>query len=50
VKWLADENFPVSSYQLLLKYGWDITHIAFVNPSIKDEMLSNYLLRKTVLS
>jgi len=34
---LADENFPVSSYQLLLKYGWDIIHIALVSPSIEDE-------------
>ena len=33
---LADENFPVASYRLLLENGWDIVHVGIENPSIED--------------
>ena len=36
MKWLADENFPVASFRLLMAKGWDIKHISFENPSIED--------------
>lgn len=37
MKWLADENFPISCYKFLLKQGWNIIHIGIKNPSIEDE-------------
>ncbi|ADB37206.1 DUF5615 family PIN-like protein [Spirosoma linguale] len=33
---LADENFPVTAFRLLLESGFDIKHIAFDMPSITD--------------
>ena len=37
MRFLADENFPVASYRLLLENGWDIIHVGITNPSITDD-------------
>jgi len=37
MRWLADENFPLASYRLLLESDWDIIHIGITNPSITDD-------------
>lgn len=36
MKFLADENFPLSSYQFLKDKGWNIEHIGLTNSSISD--------------
>ena len=36
MKWLADENFPITSFKIVAAKGWDIKHISFENPSIQD--------------
>ncbi len=36
MKWLADENFPITSYRILASQGWDIKHISLENSSIQD--------------
>ncbi len=35
-RWLADENFPLTSYQILLDNGFDIIHIALIAFGIDD--------------
>ena len=35
-QWLADENFPVPAFSVLLEAGWDIEHISFIQPGIPD--------------
>lgn len=37
MKFLANENFPVLSFQILKSSGLDIEHIIFTNPSVSDE-------------
>jgi predicted nuclease of predicted toxin-antitoxin system len=41
MKWLADENFPILSFKILLLEGWDIRHIALTEPSIDDADVMN---------
>ena len=36
MKWLADENFPFPSFNLLQSQGFDIKHIGIDNPSVED--------------
>lgn len=36
MKFLADENFPVTAFRILLESGHDIKHITFEMPSITD--------------
>ena len=36
MKFLADENFPITAYRILLESGYDIKHIAFEMPSVSD--------------
>ncbi len=36
MKWLADENFPLASYKLLLASGLDIKHVGIDWPSVLD--------------
>ena len=38
---LADENFPLSSYNLLQNRGYDIEHILLNQPGIPDEEVIN---------
>lgn len=36
MKFLADENFPITAFRILFESGYDIKHIAFEMPSIAD--------------
>ncbi len=36
IRWLADENFPVTSYKILVQAGLDIIHVADAAPSVND--------------
>ncbi len=36
MKWLADENFPIPAFRVLVASGFDILHIAYESPSISD--------------
>ena len=42
MKWLADENFPIPAFHVLVKSGLDIQHIAFESPSISDVAVIEY--------
>ena len=37
MKFLANENFPKASFDILLEEGYDIEHIGETNPSVSDE-------------
>ena len=37
MRFLANENFPYTSFKLLKAKGWDITHITDANRGISDE-------------
>lgn len=39
MKLLANENFPITSYKILLAAGYDIEHIGGTNPSVCDEQV-----------
>lgn len=34
--WLADENFPLPAFRVLMNAGWDIKHIGIENGGILD--------------
>lgn len=36
MKWLADENFLIASFKLLVSKDWDIKHISLENSGIQD--------------
>jgi predicted nuclease of predicted toxin-antitoxin system len=36
MKFLADENFPITAFRLLREFGHDIKHVAFEMPSVAD--------------
>ena len=36
MKFLADENFPITAFRILQEFGYDIKHVAFEMPSIAD--------------
>lgn len=42
MKFLANENFPLKSYQILKNNGWDIEHIAEGNKGISDKEVIDY--------
>lgn len=42
MKFLANENFPLKSHQILKNNGWDIEHIAKSNMGISDEEVIAY--------
>ena len=42
MKFLADENFPVTAYKILLTTGHDIKHVAFEMPSIADTDVTSF--------
>lgn len=44
LRWLADENFPVPSFRLLQRAGWDITHIGFFAGGIPDTLVLQYAI------
>ena len=37
MKYLANENIPLSSYRILMLKGWDIKHVGEENVGISDE-------------
>lgn len=39
---LADENFPVTSFRILLELGYDIKHVAFDIPRIADSDVTDF--------
>lgn len=43
---LADENFPVTSFRLLREAGYDIKHIAYELPSIADSDVAELAIRE----
>lgn len=42
MKFLADENFPITAYKILLATGYDSRHVTF-------EMLTSYPVTSSVL-
>lgn len=50
MKWLADENFPIASFRLLITKGWDIKHISFEKPSIEDfEVIEFAIIERRII-
>lgn len=43
---LADENFPVTSFRVLLELGYDIKHVAFDMPSIADSDVTDFAIKE----
>ncbi|GAB3792021.1 hypothetical protein GCM10028819_01500 [Spirosoma humi] len=43
---LADENFPVTSFRILLELGYDIKHVAFDMPSIADSDVTDFATKE----
>ncbi len=46
MKFLANENFPKASYDILLAEGYEIEHIGETNPSISDEEVMKIALKE----
>jgi hypothetical protein len=36
-RFIADENFPVPSYRVLLQHDIDVVHVGLEEPSIDDK-------------
>ena len=50
MKFLADESVDLPVYHFLKNTGFDINHVAFINPGIPDaEVLSMALISKSIL-
>ena len=45
-RWLADKNFPVPSFLLLQRAGWDITHIGFFAGGVPDKVVLQYAINE----
>ncbi len=49
-KFLANENFPLTSYRILKNWGWDIIHISEGNAGIMDdEVMNNAILDNRII-
>ena len=46
MKFLADENFPITAYRILLESGYDIKHIAYEMPSVADTDVTDYAIQR----
>jgi predicted nuclease of predicted toxin-antitoxin system len=46
MKLLANENFPMKSFHILLEPGYDIKHIGVENAGISDEEVMNFSVRE----
>lgn len=44
MKFLADENFPITSFRLLQEAGYDIKHIAFETPGVSDRVVTDFAI------
>jgi predicted nuclease of predicted toxin-antitoxin system len=52
MKFLANENFPISSIRLLLKEGIDIVSVSWDFPSVTDNVVMEFAIRndRTILT
>ncbi|WP_394993674.1 DUF5615 family PIN-like protein [Emticicia sp.] len=41
---LADENFPIKTFQIFKDNGYDIEHIRFIKPSSPDTFVMEYAI------
>ena len=46
MKFLADENFPITAFRILLESGYDIIHVAFDMPSIADTDVTEFAIKE----
>ncbi|QMW00160.1 DUF5615 family PIN-like protein [Spirosoma foliorum] len=46
MKFLADENFPITAFRILLEAGYDIKHIAYEMPSVTDIDVTGLAIRE----
>lgn len=46
MKFLADENFPVTAFQILLESGYDIKHVAYEMPSVADTDVTGFAIEE----
>lgn len=46
MKLLANENFPLKSFDILKKAGYDIEHIGQSDPSVRDEVVMKKAIRE----
>ncbi|WP_420147752.1 DUF5615 family PIN-like protein [Spirosoma sp.] len=44
MRFLADENFPITAFRILLETGYDIKHVAFEMPSVKDTDVTDFAI------
>ncbi|GAB3498640.1 hypothetical protein GCM10027341_20550 [Spirosoma knui] len=44
MRFLADENFPITSFRILQTFGYDIKHVAFDMPSVADADVTNFAI------
>lgn len=44
MKFLADENFPITSFRILQTVGYDIKHVAFDMPSVADIEVTHFAI------
>jgi predicted nuclease of predicted toxin-antitoxin system len=44
MKFLADENFPITAFRILQESGYDIKHVAFEMPSVKDTDVTDFAI------
>ncbi|MVM38167.1 hypothetical protein GO730_12200 [Spirosoma sp. HMF3257] len=46
MKFLADENFPITAFRILLESGYDIKHVAFEIPSVSDIDVTDFAIKE----
>jgi len=46
LKFLANENFPYTSFKILKAKGWNITHITNLNRGISDEEVMEIAIKE----
>lgn len=46
MKFLADENFPITAFRILQESGYDIKHVAFDMPSITDREVTDFAIQE----
>lgn len=44
MKFLADENFPITAFRILREAGYDIKHVAYEMPSIADSDVTAFAI------
>jgi predicted nuclease of predicted toxin-antitoxin system len=46
MKLLANENFPIKSFRILLELGYDIKHVGVENAGISDREVMDFSIRE----